>query len=73
MGKSKSALLLLKEMETMKVKPDEVTYNTIMHGYCRVGRSKEACSILDVMKRRGINLIFSVLIPLLIGKALTVM
>lgn len=51
----KRAFLLLREMDNMKVQPDEVTYNTLVQGRCRAGKVEEARQILDEMNRRGIK------------------
>ncbi|KAH6767133.1 transmembrane epididymal protein [Perilla frutescens var. hirtella] len=47
------ALSLLKEMERIKINPDTVTYNSIMQGYCGVGKVEEAHFFLGVMSKRG--------------------
>ncbi|KHN06169.1 Pentatricopeptide repeat-containing protein, mitochondrial [Glycine soja] len=38
-----------------RVIPDEITYNTLLQGYCREGKVEEARLLLDEMKRRGIK------------------
>ncbi|KAL9333439.1 hypothetical protein Peur_073578 [Populus x canadensis] len=40
-------------MESLGIKPNVVTYNTIIHGYFSRGRVEGARMIFDVMKCRG--------------------
>jgi pentatricopeptide repeat protein len=52
-GNMDRAFALLKEMEQMKVVPDEVTYNILMQGRCMEGKVEEARELLEEMKSRG--------------------
>lgn len=42
-------------MESLGIKPNVVTYNTIIHGFCSRGRVGGALMIFSAMKAKGIE------------------
>ena len=48
-------MVLLKEMKEEGIKPDEVTYNTLMQLYVKRGQLGRALALLKEMKEEGIK------------------
>ncbi|CAN6544215.1 unnamed protein product [Malus baccata var. baccata] len=55
-GRLKKATEFLGFMETLGIQPNVVTYNTIIHGYCSIGRVGRAQMLFSALKDKGVEL-----------------
>ncbi|XP_057490944.1 pentatricopeptide repeat-containing protein At1g19720-like [Actinidia eriantha] len=54
-GKMDAALKLLRSMKNGDLKPDEITYHTILAGYARQGKKNDAYELLSEMTKIGLK------------------
>ncbi|KAM1482518.1 hypothetical protein ACFXTO_034820 [Malus domestica] len=55
-GRLKKATEFLGFMETLGIQANVVTYNTIIHGYCSIGRVGRAQMLFSALKDKGVEL-----------------
>jgi pentatricopeptide repeat protein len=48
------AMKLLDSMVLVGLKPNGVTYNTLINGYCKTGRVQDALTLFSQMLRTGV-------------------
>lgn len=66
-GKLKKVKEFIGHMETLGVKPNVVTYNTVIHGHCLRGKFQRARRIFQTMKDKGLEPDCLCIIPLFLG------
>ena len=54
-GKMDAALKLLRSMKNGDLKPDEITYHTILAGYARQGKKNDTYELLSEMNKIGLK------------------
>jgi pentatricopeptide repeat protein len=54
-GGMETALRLKERMEREGLVPNEVTYNTIVHGLCKEGRMRQASRVVNEMRLKGVT------------------
>jgi pentatricopeptide repeat protein len=48
------AMKLLDSMVLVGLKPDSITYNILINGYCKTGRVQDALTLFSQMLRTGV-------------------